>query len=252
MDSSPVRLRVLVVDDEPAILRMLSVALQPGGFAVTQADNGYAALDAVRRNETDLILLDLGLPDIDGMQVIKRIRYAGSAVPIIVMSSRADEAGKVEALDLGADDYVMKPFGMEELFARIRVLQRYRVPAPSQSVLEAGAVRINLNRRNVTVRGAEVKLSPREYELLRLLAVHAGKVLTHAFIIRQVWGTGNDIQYLRIYISALRRKIERNPEKPEILLTEQGVGYRLRLTESNQVSSELSLAALGSSETFSR
>jgi two-component system KDP operon response regulator KdpE len=228
----PPTLRILVVDDEPAILRMLSIALEPDGFVVTQANRGYAALDAVRRNETDLILLDLGLPDIDGLQVIKRIRYAGSTVPIVVMSSRVDEGGKVAALDLGADDYVTKPFSIDELLARIRVLQRHRVlAATSQTSLEAGGVRINLGSRSVTIRGVETKLSPREYDLLRLLTAYAGKVLTHSFIIRNVWGSGNDIQYLRIYISALRRKIELNPEQPTLLLTEQGVGYRLSLAE---------------------
>lgn len=211
---------------------MLGLALEPSGFVVTQASRGYAALDAVRRDEADLILLDLGLPDIDGLQVIKRIRYAGSLLPIIVMSSRNDESSKVTALDLGADDYVTKPFGIDELLARIRVLQRYRVQTPApETALEAGGVRINLNSRSVTIRGVETKLSPREYDLLRLLTAHAGKVLTHSFIIRNVWGSGNDIQYLRIYVSALRRKIELNPEQPTLLVTEQGVGYRLSLAE---------------------
>jgi two-component system KDP operon response regulator KdpE len=247
-------LRILIVDDEPAILRMLSIALEPGGFVVTHANHGFAALNAVRRNETDLILLDLGLPDIDGLQVIKRIRYSGSTVPIIVMSSRADEGGKVAALDLGADDYVMKPFGIDELLARIRVLQRYRVQAPAAlASLEAGSVRINLSRRGVTIRGVEINLSPREYDLLRLLAAHAGKVLTHDFIIRHVWGSGNDIQYLRIYISALRRKIELNPEHPKLLLTEQGVGYRLSVVESEMATYERSqMSASGAAEISSR
>jgi two-component system KDP operon response regulator KdpE len=235
----PTKLRVLIVDAEPANLHMLCLALEPADFVITRASRGYAALDAVRRNETDLVLLDLALPDIDGLQVIKRIRYAGSLVPIIVMSSRVDEASKVTALDLGADDYVTKPFGIDELLARIRVLQRYRVQAPPpEAALEAGSVRINTGSRSVTIRGIETKLSPREYDLLRLLTVHAGKVLTHGFIIRNVWGSGNDIQYLRIYVSALRRKIELNPEQPTLLLTEQGVGYRLSVAEPDVLTYE--------------
>jgi two-component system KDP operon response regulator KdpE len=211
---------------------MLTVALEPAGFVISQTDSGTVALDVVRRNEADLMLLDLGLPDMNGLDVIRRIRRSGSAIPIIVLSSRADEAGKVEAFDLGADDYLTKPFGIEELMARIRALQRYRLqPQVPPADLEAGDLKINLNRRSVTVRGMEVKLSPREYDLLRLLITHAGKVLTHGYILRNVWGTGTDIQYLRIYISSIRRKIELAPEQPRILLTEQGVGYRLCLTD---------------------
>jgi two-component system, OmpR family, KDP operon response regulator KdpE len=231
MSASQSKLRILVVDDEAAIRRMLSVALEPSGFAVSQAESGTVALDAVRRNEADLMLLDLGLPDLNGLDVIRRIRLAGSAIPIIVLSSRADESGKVEAFDLGADDYLTKPFGIEELLARIRALQRYRLqPQAQPTTVEAGELRVNLNRRSVTVRGIEVKLSPREYDLLRLLITHAGKVLTHGYILRNVWGSGSDIQYLRIYISSIRRKIELSPDQPAILLTEQGVGYRLCLT----------------------
>lgn len=224
--------RILVVDDEQPIRRTLIRGLEPSGFILSQAERGHAAIEAVRRSETDLILLDLGLPDMNGLQVIQHIRAAGSMVPIIVLSSRADEGGKVEALDLGADDYLTKPFGMEELLARIRVLQRHRIVARSaQPSMEAGDIRIVLDRRAVSVRRREVKLSPREYELLHLLCLHAGKVLTHAFIIRHIWGSGTDIQYLRIYISSLRRKIEVNADKPALLVTEQGVGYRLRLPE---------------------
>jgi two-component system, OmpR family, KDP operon response regulator KdpE len=232
MSASQTKPRVLVVDDEPAIRRMLTAALEPSGFVISQIDNGTAALDAVRRNDTDLLLLDLGLPDLNGLEVIRRIRFAGSAIPIIVLSSRADEGGKVEAFDQGADDYLTKPFGIEELLARIRALQRYRLqPQAQQTVIEAGDLQINLSRRSATVRGIEIKLSPREYDLLRLLVTHAGKVLTHGYILRSVWGSGSDIQYLRIYISSIRRKIELVPDQPRILQTEQGVGYRLRLPE---------------------
>lgn len=232
MSASQNKPRILVIDDDPAIRRMLAVALETSGFVISQTDSGTAALDAVRRNDADILLLDLGLPDVNGLDVIRHVRTSGSAVPIIVLSGRTDEAGKVEAFDLGADDYLTKPFGIEELLARIRALQRYRLPPRTQpAVVEAGELRINLNRRGVTVRGIEVKLSPREYDLLRLLVTHAGKVLTHGYILRNVWGSGTDIQYLRIYISSIRRKIELVPEQPKLLVTEQGVGYRLCLTE---------------------
>jgi two-component system KDP operon response regulator KdpE len=228
--SSP---RILVVDDEAAIRQSLRLGLSPGGYVVTEADRGMGALEAVRRQDTDLILLDLGLPDLDGLEVIKRIRYAQSRVPIIVLSTRGDVAGKVAALDLGADDYVTKPFGIEELLARIRALQRYRLqPAEDQAVIEAGELRLNQVQRRAWVRGKELGLSPREYALLRLLVAHAGKVLTHGFILSQVWGTGTDLQYLRIYVRALRLKLEQQPERPTLLLTEQGVGYRLRLPDA--------------------
>jgi two-component system, OmpR family, KDP operon response regulator KdpE len=221
--------RILIVDDEPAMRRMLRIGLGPDSYAVSESDRGMGALEAVRRRDTDLILLDLGLPDVDGLEIIKRIRYAQSDVPIIVLSNRGDEVAKVAALDLGADDYVTKPFGIEELLARIRVLQRHRVqPATDQSIIEAGELRLNLVHRTVTIRGTEVRLSPREFTLLQLLAAHAGKVLTHSFILRHVWGTGTDVQYLRIYIRALRQKIEADPDRPQLILTEQGVGYRLR------------------------
>jgi two-component system KDP operon response regulator KdpE len=225
-------LRILIVDDEPAMRRMLRIGLGLDGYAVSESDRGMDALEAVRRRDTDLILLDLGLPDVDGLEIIKRIRYAQSDVPIIVLSMRGDEVAKVAALDLGADDYVTKPFGIEELLARIRVLQRHRVqPATDQSIIEAGELRLNLVHRTITIRGTEVRLSPREFTLLQLLAAHAGKVLTHSFILRHVWGIGTDVQYLRIYIRALRQKLEQEPEHPTLLLTETGVGYRLRVPD---------------------
>jgi two-component system KDP operon response regulator KdpE len=230
--TEPTPLRILVVDDEPAIRRLLKLGLTPDGYVVTEVDNGIGALEAVRRHQADLLLLDLGLPDIDGLQVIKRIRYAQSTVPIIVLSSRIDEADKVKALDLGADDFVTKPFGIEELLARIRVLARHRVRVQAeQSAVQAGEIAVNLKRRSVTVRGAEVSLSPREYDLLRLLVTHAGKVLTHSFILSRVWGAGTDVQYLRIYIRALRQKIERTPDQPSLIITEPCVGYRLQIAE---------------------
>jgi two-component system KDP operon response regulator KdpE len=225
-------LRVLVVDDEPAIRRFLRAGLASQGYIVSELDVGQPAVDAARRKAADLIVLDLGLPDIDGLEVIGRIRAAGSTVPIIVLSSRDDEAAKVDALDLGADDYVTKPFGIDELLARIRAAQRHRLQREGESpVFRSGDLSVDLVRRVVTVRGAEVKFSPREYGVLRLLVQHAGKVLTHKMILREVWGTETDVQYLRIYIRALRQKIELDPERPTHILTETGVGYRLRISD---------------------
>ena len=190
---------------------------------------GQAALDAVRQRRADLVVLDLGLPDIDGLEVIRRIRETGAMLPIIVLSSRENEAAKVAALDLGADDYVTKPFGIDELLARVRAAQRHRLQQQGEKpVFRTGDLTVDLVRRIVTVRGQEVKFSPREYDLLRLLVAHAGKVLTHNMILREVWGPNTDVQYLRIYVRALRQKIERDTDKPEYIVTETGVGYRLR------------------------
>jgi two-component system KDP operon response regulator KdpE len=223
-------LRILVVDDEPAILRFLRAGLTSQGYQVTEAMAGHPALDTVRQQQSvDLVVLDLGLPDIDGLEVIRRMRASGISLPIVVLSSRSDEAVKVAALDLGADDYVTKPFGMEELLARIRAAQRHRLQQQGEKpVFRAGDLTVDLVRRIVTVRGKQVKFSPREYDLLRVLVAHAGKVLTHNTILRQVWEPDTSVQYLRIYIRALRQKIERDPERPEYILTETGIGYRLR------------------------
>src|SRR5690349_6429001 len=224
--------RILVVDDEPAILRFLRAGLGSQGYVVVEAMTGQAALDAVRQGRADLMVLDLGLPDIDGLDVIRRIRGAGTMLPIIVLSSRENEAAKVTALDLGADDYVTKPFGIEELLARLRAAQRHRLQQQGEKpVFRTGDLTVDLVRRIVTVRGQVVKFSPREYALLRLLVQHAGKVLTHRMILKEVWGTETDVQYLRIYIRALRQKIEADPERPVHILTETGVGYRLRVNE---------------------
>ncbi|HXQ50622.1 MAG TPA: response regulator transcription factor [Stellaceae bacterium] len=220
---------VLVVDDEPAIRRFLRTGLEVQGYRVIDAADGTEALDALRRSAVDVLVLDLGLPGIDGFEVIKRVRGGGSSLPIIVLSSRTDERGKVEALDLGADDYVTKPFGIDELLARIRAALRHRLQQEGERpVFKSGDLAVDLVRRIVTVRGEEVKLTPREYDLLRLLVAHAGKVLTHKFVLREVWGGESDVQYLRIYIRALRQKIEADPERPRHILTETGVGYRLR------------------------
>jgi two-component system KDP operon response regulator KdpE len=225
-------LRILIVDDEPAILRFLRAGLTNQGFTVSEAADGESVLDIVRRQGTDLVVLDLGLPDIDGLEVIRRLRDEGSSILIIVLSSRDDEGSKVAALDLGADDYVTKPFGIDELFARIRAAQRHRLQQSGERpVFRSGDLMVDIVRRIVTVRNEEVRFSRREYDLLRLLVAHAGKVLTHKQILREVWGGDTDVQYLRIYIRALRQKIEPDPEQPSYILTETGVGYRLRGTD---------------------
>jgi two-component system, OmpR family, KDP operon response regulator KdpE len=227
MNAGP--LRVLVVDDEPAILRFLRAGLSSQGYVVLEAATGQAALDQVRRKAADLVVLDLGLPDIDGLEVIRQLRTGGATLPIIVLSSREDEKAKVDALDLGADDYVTKPFGMDELQARIRAAQRHRLQQQGEHpIFRTGDLTMDLVRRIVTVRGQDVKFSPREYDLLRLLVANAGKVLTHNHILREVWGPNTDVQYLRIYIRALRQKIEEDTERPHYILTETGVGYRMR------------------------
>ena len=221
-------MRVLIVDDEPAIRRFLRTALAVQDYRVEEAADGEAALDFLKRNPVDLIVLDLGLPGIDGLDVIRTLRGQGSLTPIIVLSSRDDETGKVTALDLGADDYVAKPFGMEELSARIRAALRHRLQQEGEKPLfRSGDLTVDLVRRAVSRAGSDVKLTPREYDLLRILVAHAGKVLTHKFLLREVWGGEADVQYLRIYIRALRQKLEADPEQPRLILTEQGVGYRL-------------------------
>jgi two-component system KDP operon response regulator KdpE len=221
--------RVLVVDDEPPIRRLLRTSLSAHGYEVTEAATGLAALNEVSAAEPDVIVLDLGLPDIDGQELVKTLRDKGSATPIVVLSSRGDEKGKVEALDLGADDYVTKPFGVDELIARIRAALRHRLQQQGERpIFRTGDLSVDLVRRIVKVRDAEVKLSPKEYDILRLLVAHAGKVLTHQFILKEVWGGSADVQYVRIYIRQLRQKIEQNPELPQYILTETGVGYRLR------------------------
>lgn len=222
-------LRVLAIDDEPAIRRFLRTSLAAQNYDVLEAENGETGLALLQRNAIDVVMLDLGLPDIDGLEVLRRMRANGSTVPVIVLSSRDDETGKVVALDSGADDYVSKPFGMDELLARIRAAVRHRLQQEGEKpVFKSGDLTVDLVRRLVTVRGEPVKLTPREYDLLRVLIAHAGKVLTHKFLLHEVWGGDTDIQYLRIYIRTLRQKIEADPERPSLVQTEQGVGYRLR------------------------
>lgn len=221
---------ILIVDDEPAIRRFLRTSLTAQDFAIVEAENGAAALAAIARDKPDLVVLDLGLPDMDGIEIVRRLRAAGD-LPIVILSVRDDERGKVAALDLGADDYVTKPFGMEELIARVRTALRHRFQAQGETPLfAAGDLSVDLVRRVVKLRGQEIKLPPREYDVLRLLVTHAGKVLTHRQMLTQVWGPAHaeDTQYLRVAIRSLRQKLEADPTRPALIQTEAGVGYRLR------------------------
>jgi two-component system, OmpR family, KDP operon response regulator KdpE len=224
--SAPVK--ILVVDDEPPICKLLRTGLGTQGYEVLQAQNGKAALELLA-SKPDLVILDLGLPDVDGLELLKKIRGLQNSLPIVVLSSRGDEVGKVAALDLGADDYVTKPFGMEELLARIRAALRHQLQVQGElPVFHVGDLSVDLVRRIVKKGDKEVKLSPKEYDLLRLLVQHAGKVLTHKVLLRELWDDLTDTQYLRVYVRQLRHKIETDPERPQYVMTETGVGYRLR------------------------
>lgn len=225
--------RVLVIEDDPGMRRFLRNTLTVQNYAVSETASGEEGLRLVRQILPELVILDLGLPDRDGMELIGELR-SFSAVPILVLSSRSDEPGKVTALDLGADDYVSKPFGVDELMARIRAALRHRLASEgSPPVFSSGGLTVDLMRRRVTVDGSAVHLSRKEYDILRELVVHAGKVLTHRHLLRAAWGreTGIDVQYLRVYVRQIRQKIEPAPEQPRYLLTEPGVGYRLQLQE---------------------
>jgi two-component system, OmpR family, KDP operon response regulator KdpE len=223
--------RILVVDDEPPIRKLLRMGLTSQGYEVLDAPNGKTALELLAR-KPDLVILDLGLPDIDGLDLLRRIRHRHANLPVVVLSSRGDEAGKVAALDLGADDYVTKPFGMEELFARMRAALRHQLLEHGERpIFTVGELSVDLVRRIVKVADKEVRLSPKEYDLLRLLVQHAGKVLTHRFLLQELWQEPPDPQYLRVYIRQLRRRIETDPERPQYIVTETGVGYRLRAPE---------------------
>jgi two-component system, OmpR family, KDP operon response regulator KdpE len=221
-------LRVLIVDDEPPIRKLLRMGLSTQGYQILEAHNGKAALE-LTGEKPDLIILDLGLPDMQGLDVLRTLRTRNEGVPIVVLSSRDDETTKVQALDFGADDYITKPFGMEELLARIRAALRHQLQAHGERpVFRVGELSVDLVRRIVKVGDRDVKLSPKEYELLRLLVQHAGKVLTHKFLLGELWDALTDAQYLRVYIRQLRQKIEADPERPRFVLTETGIGYRLR------------------------
>ncbi len=219
--------RVLVVDDEPQILRALKASLRGAGYEVETAETVEQALTLLAANPPDAVILDLVLPDGSGVEVCRELRTWSSA-PVIVLSVVGDEAEKVAALDAGADDYVTKPFGIEELLARLRAALR-RVDAPSEPVVVLGDLRIDLEKRAVSVRGEPVQLTPHEFGLLRVLARNPGKLLTHEMLLREVWGRGygSEAHYLHVYVSQLRRKLEPDPARPRYILTEPGAGYRL-------------------------
>ena len=220
---------ILVIDDEPQIRKFLRISLGANGYEVMEAENAAAGIEMLQRRKTDLVILDLGLPDMDGQEAISAIRQAGS-VPIIVLSVRATEVDKVEALDRGADDYVVKPFGIGELMARVRAALRQRPEEEDLDVVQAGPIRMDFARRVVTRDGEEVHLSKREYELLQFLASSPDHVLTHRQILKSVWGPAHveDTAYLRVYVNQLRQKLEGDSAQPRLIVTEPGVGYRLR------------------------
>jgi two-component system KDP operon response regulator KdpE len=222
-------LRVLVVDDERAIRRFLRAALNAQGYIVYESSSGEEALKAVIANRPDMIILDLGLPDLDGVEITRQLRE-WSSIPIIILSVREQENDKIAALDAGADDYLTKPFSVGELMARMRVALRRSTQSTSEPVFQIGELNVDLAQRQVTIAGQEVSLTPTEYDLLRILAQNAGKVITHRHLLRQVWGSAYETEahLLRVNISNLRRKIEPNPTRPYYVLTEPGVGYRLR------------------------
>jgi two-component system KDP operon response regulator KdpE len=223
------RQRVLVVDDEAAIHRFLGPALAANGYEVLRADTGEAGLQAIITQAPDIVVLDLGLPDMDGKEVLRRLR-AWSQLPVVILSARDREAEKIEALDTGADDFVNKPFGAGELMARLRAALRHRMQAEGEvPVLRIEDVEIDLPRHRVVRAGQELKLTPKEFDLLAFLVRHAGKVVTHRQLLVNVWGPAHahDTQYLRVYVGQLRQKIEQDPASPALIVTEPGIGYRV-------------------------
>ncbi|HVM48697.1 MAG TPA: response regulator transcription factor [Candidatus Acidoferrum sp.] len=224
---------VLVVDDEVQMRRLLRACLERNGYDVVEAVTGDAGLDEALRRRPDVVLLDLGLPDMDGQEVLKRLRE-WSQVPVLVVSVRAQEEDKIKALDAGANDYITKPFSTGELLARLRAAQRLTQQPATTTVFHSGPLRVDLTARIVKVKGRIVQLSATEYSLLHLFVKHAGKVLTHGQILREVWGT-EDVEKtgsLRVYVAYLREKLEANPAEPELLITEPGIGYRLVVQEA--------------------
>ena len=219
---------VLIIDDEVQIRRLLRVNLEAQGYRVLEAATGQEGITQAAQWQPEVVILDLGLPDLDGVSVLKRLRE-WSRVPVVVLSVREREEDKVAALDAGADDYVTKPFSTGELLARLRVAQRHTQPAAAVSVFRSGQVEVDLAARRVRVKGQEVRLTATEYSLLRLFLQHAGKVLTHRHLLLEVWGPNavEQTHYLRVYIAHLREKLEAEPSKPRLIVTEPGVGYRL-------------------------
>jgi two-component system KDP operon response regulator KdpE len=222
---------IIVIEDEAQIRRFLRTTLVSEGYQVIEAETGKQGLAEAATRKPDLVILDLGLPDMDGVEVVRGIR-TWSTVPVIILSARSQESDKVSALDAGADDYLVKPFGVGELLARIRVALRHVTSISTgveEGVFSVDELRVDMTHRNVTVSGAEVHLTPLEYRLLTVLVKHAGKVLTHQLLLREVWGPNyvERAHYLRIYMGILRHKLEKDPARPRFLLTESGVGYRL-------------------------
>jgi two-component system KDP operon response regulator KdpE len=222
--------KVLVVDDEEAIRRFLRVTLKSQAYIVIEAASGQDALSCASTHKPDIVILDLGLPDIDGVEVTRLLRQR-TQVPIIILSVRGSESDKIAALDAGADDYLTKPFGVGELLARLRAALRRVAQITNEPVFTSSSLTVDLAQRLVTVAGHEVQLTPNEYELLRVLVAHAGRVLTHRHLLGEVWGVeyGNELHMLHVNISNLRRKIEPSPARPRFIITEPGVGYRLKI-----------------------
>ena len=221
--------QVLIVDDELQIRRFLRVSLEANGYSVHETDAGHDAIVKMAQLRPDLVILDMGLPDMDGLEVLRRIRE-WTKTPVIILSVRDNDRDKIAALDAGADDYLTKPFSTEELLARMRVAQRHAQPQEQEAIFTAGNVQVDFARRIVTRNGEPVKLTPTEYALLRLLIQHAGRVLTHRQILKEVWGPEyvDELHYLRVYFAQLRQKLEDDPTLPKLILTEPGVGYRLQ------------------------
>jgi len=225
--------KILVIDDEPQIRKMLRITLQAYGFAVSEAESGEDGIVQVSTVRPDLVILDLGLPGMQGIEVLHHVRE-WSQVPIIVLTAKDREEDKILALNSGADDYVTKPFGMGELAARIRVALRHIAKSNEDPVLNLGKLMVDMSRRNVELNGEKIKLTPTEYDLLKVLAVNAGRVLTHRQLFEQVWGGKfyeTDSQYIRVHIGNLRKKIENDPTTPTLVLTEPGIGYRFNASE---------------------
>ena len=226
--------KILVVDDEPSIRRLLHTGLGTQGYTIVEAENARHAVERLATNKPDLIVLDLGLPDRNGLELLRDLREGGIEIPVVILSSRTDESGIVQALELGADDYVTKPFSMNELIARIKTALRHRLQVQGERpIFRVDDLSIDFVRRIVKMRDNEVKLSPREYEVLRALIKHAGRVLTHDALLSEVWGGSVDVQNLRVQIRQLRQKIEPDPDQPHYILTETGVGYRFVSSEQD-------------------
>jgi len=219
---------VLIVDDELQIRRFLRISLEANGYQVHETETGQDAIVKTAQLRPDLIILDIGLPDMEGFEVLRRLRE-WTATPVIMLSVRDSDRDKIAALDAGADDYLVKPFSMDELMARMRVAQRHSQPQPDEPIFTSGDIQVDFSRRIVTRRGEAVKLTPTEYALLRLMIQQAGKALTHQQILKAVWGPEyvHETHYLRVYFAQLRQKLEDDPTRPHLLLTEPGVGYRL-------------------------